>query len=85
MRVRPVPNTKLRNTPGKAHGSYLPEDILKLGQRVPCLELTMLQVAEGVLKSPLAEARGHITQTHKVAALVGRDLPLPGLGSNQLS
>ena len=45
----------------------------------------MLQVAEGVLKSPLAEARGHITQTHKVAALVGRDLPLPGLGSNQLS
>ena len=71
--------------PGKGQGSYLPEDVLKLGQRVPCLELAVLQVAEGMLESPLAEAGGHVTQTHEVAALVSRDLPPPGLRSNQLS
>lgn len=71
--------------PGKRQGAYLPEGILKLGQRIPCLELAVLQVAEGMLESPLAEAGGHVTQTHEVAALVGRDLPPPGLGSSQLS
>lgn len=44
--------------PGGEEGSYHLEGVLQLGQRAPGLELAVLQVAQGMLKSPLAEARG---------------------------
>lgn len=49
------------------------QGVLQLGQRSPGLELAVLQVAQGMLKSPLAEARGQVTQTHEIAAAVGRE------------
>lgn len=65
--------------------SYQPEGVLKLGQGGPGLELAVLQVAQGVLKSPLAEAGRHVTQTHKIAGTVGCEHPRPRFRSSQLS
>lgn len=65
--------------------TYQPEGVFKLGHSLPGLELAVLQVTQGVLKSPLAEARGQVSQTHEVAALVGCRHRGPRLRGCQLS
>lgn len=67
---------------GKTHR---PEGVLEPGQSLPGLELAVLQVAQGVLESALAEAGGQVAETHEVALLVGRVHPGPKLSSRQLS
>lgn len=81
----PSPPRVAEEGAGGREGSYQPKGVLELGQHVQGLELALLQVAQGVLESPLAEAGVQVAQTHEVAALVGRGLPQPGLGGSQLS
>lgn len=45
----------------------------------------MLQMAQGMLESPLAKAVGQVTKTHEVTALVCCGYPGPRLRSHQLS
>lgn len=74
----------LREAPGEGK-THRPKGVLEPGQSLPGLELAVLQVAQGMLESPLAEAGGQVAQTHEVAALVGRGHPGPKLSGCQLS
>lgn len=73
-----------RAGPGWWGAAYHLEGALQLGHSVPGLELVVLHVAQGVLESPLAPARGQVAKPDEVAPLVHCEYLGPQLGGRQL-